>query len=272
MATPFRAYARRPAALFTDVDGTLTTAGRVTPSSYAALAAVAAAGIPVVIVTGRPAGWADAMARLWPVAGAVAENGAVTFAARAGRGDSAAAAGGERIERSYGLPADDIPGLRTRMLAAVDEVQRAVPGARLSADSRYREVDLAIDWNEEAALSRGDAERIAELLRGRGFCAVRSSVHVNFGPIGVDKLTACRALVADLLGGDASDLSPYLYVGDALNDAPLFAGFPSSVGVANVRDVWDELPHRPRYITDAAEGAGFEEVCAGILAAPPLPA
>ena len=31
-----------------------------------------------------------------------------------------------------------------------------------------------------------------------------------------------------------NDLAPYVYVGDALNDAPMFGGFPKSVGVANI--------------------------------------
>ena len=37
---------------------------------------------------------------------------------------------------------------------AAVEVMTKVPGARLSTDSKYREVDLAIDWNEEATLRK----------------------------------------------------------------------------------------------------------------------
>ena len=54
-------------ALFTDMDGTLTTAGRLAASTYQAMADLEAAGIPVIVVTGRPAGWAEAIHRLWPV-------------------------------------------------------------------------------------------------------------------------------------------------------------------------------------------------------------
>lgn len=254
MTQPLSELRVRPRALFADVDGTMTTAGRLEAATYAALAAVADAGIPVVVVTGRPAGWGEAFARLWPIAGAIAENGAVTFWTD-----------GARVQRSYAIDDDDIPGLRERMHAAVAEARRAVPGARLSSDCAYREIDLAIDWNEDVSLPVADADRITELLCARGFNATRSSVHVNFGPRGVDKLTACRELVEHRLAADPSDLAPYVYVGDALNDAPLFSGFPHAVGVANVRDVWDQLPAHPAFVTAAREGAGFRELAARLL-------
>jgi hydroxymethylpyrimidine pyrophosphatase-like HAD family hydrolase len=104
------------------------------------------------------------------------------------------------------------------------------------------------------------------LLRARGFNAVRSSVHVNFWPGRFDKLTACRKVVR-ALGGDPAELGPYLYVGDALNDEPMFRGFPRSVGVANVMEVWDELASKPKHVTRGREGRGFEEVARAILRA-----
>ena len=246
MAAPFSSYAGSPAALFTDLDGTLTTDGVVESGTLCALESVQRAGIPVVVVTGRPAGWAQAIAETWPVAAAVAENGAVLFTP----------------QRRYTLDEEDIAGLRERMFAAVADVRAAIPAAQLSEDSAYRDVDLAFDWNEHAALPLQDADRIVSMLRERGLAANRSSVHVNFGPAGIDKLTACRIVVRDVLCADPDALDSYLYVGDSLNDAPMFAGFAASVGVANVRDVWDSLPHHPAYVTDGAEGRGFEEVAA----------
>ena len=238
-------------ALFSDVDGTLTTNHRVEASTYAALEALGESGVPVVLVTGRPAGWGQAFMSVAPVAAVVTENGGVTWM-RDGR----------RMTKSYGVPAQTLPEWRRKMHEAVAEVASRVPGARLSADSKYREVDLAIDWNEEATLSSDDADQVVVILRKAGFTATKSSVHVNFGPPHFDKLSACVAVVRQVLGGDGQDLAPYAYVGDALNDAPMFAGFPSSIGVANVKAWWDQLPHRPAYLTDAAEGAGLREVVA----------
>jgi hydroxymethylpyrimidine pyrophosphatase-like HAD family hydrolase len=69
-----------------------------------------------------------------------------------------------------------------------------------------------------------------------------------------------------VLGGDGNDLAPYVFVGDALNDAPMFGGFPRSVGVANVQVWWDELDTKPRYLTERPEGAGLRELVEHLLA------
>ena len=247
MVAPLRELRGPIRALFSDVDGTLTTGGRVEAATWAALEQLGAEGVPVVLVTGRPAGWGQALMGLAPVAAVVTENGGVTWI-RDGR----------RTIKTYGVLAQTLPEWRRRMHEAIGQVAEQVPGAWLSADSKYREVDLAIDWNEEASLSADDAERVVAILRKAGFTATRSSVHVNFGPPHFDKLSACKLVVRQLFGGD--DLTPYVYVGDAMNDAPMFGGFPTSVGVANVKEWWDQLPHHPGYVTEAAEGAGLREL------------
>ena len=63
-------------AVLTDIDDTLTDEGRLPACSYQAMEDLRNAGILVVPVTGRPAGWCDLIARQWPVDGVVGENGA----------------------------------------------------------------------------------------------------------------------------------------------------------------------------------------------------
>jgi HAD superfamily hydrolase (TIGR01484 family) len=244
-------------ALFSDVDGTMTTGERIEASTYEALEQLSSAGIPVIMVTGRPAGWGQAFMKMLPVLAVVTENGGVTFVRE-----------GRRQHKLYGVPQASLPEWRRRMNDAAVEVMSKVPGARLSSDSKYREVDLAIDWNEEVSLTKDDAELVVRMLRKAGFTAVRSSVHVNFGPPHFDKLSACMTVVRQLLGGDANDLSPYVFVGDALNDAPMFGGFPSSVGVANVKAWWDDLAFKPAYLTERPEGAGLRELIAHVMGLP----
>ena len=57
--------------VFTDIDDTVTTEGRLHASAYQALEDLHEAGIAVAPITGRPAGWCDMIARFWPVAGVV---------------------------------------------------------------------------------------------------------------------------------------------------------------------------------------------------------
>lgn len=244
-------------ALFSDVDGTMTTGERIEASTYEALEQLNESGTPVIMVTGRPAGWGQAFMKMLPVLAVVTENGGVTFVRE-----------GRRQHKLYGVPQASLPEWRRRMNDAAVEAMSKVPGARLSSDSKYREVDLAIDWNEEVSLSRDDAEVVVHMLRKAGFTAVRSSVHVNFGPPHFDKLSACMTVVRQVLGGDANDLSPYVFVGDALNDAPMFGGFPTSVGVANIKAWWDELTFKPAFLTELPEGAGLRELIAHLTSLP----
>lgn len=48
----------------------------------------------------------------------------------------------------------------------------------------------------------------------------------------------------------------------------MFGGFPTSVGVANIKAWWDELEHRPPFVTEKAEGAGLREVIEHIMSLP----
>jgi HAD superfamily hydrolase (TIGR01484 family) len=243
-------------AVLLDIDDTLTTEGRLTAQAYAALERLHGAGLRVVPVTGRPAGWCDHIARMWPVDAVVGENGAFYFFHEAKRlhkrfHDSAAA----RAEK------------RARLEAIAVRVLAAVPGCALASDQPYRETDLAIDYCEDVApLPLVAAERIATLMREAGLTAKVSSIHVN-GWIGdYDKLVMTRRLFAERLGIDLERANrEVVFAGDSPNDAPMFAFFDNSVGVANVRRF--DLPSAPKYVTRAAAGSGFAELAEHLLVA-----
>ena len=76
---------RRVVGIMTDIDDTLTAAGRLDPPALDALLALRAAQFPVIAITGRPLGWSEPFARTWPVEAIVAENGAVALIARRGQ-------------------------------------------------------------------------------------------------------------------------------------------------------------------------------------------
>src|SRR5690606_3281211 len=62
-----RGARRDVVAVLTDIDDTLTEAGRLPTASYSAMERLRAAGLLVIPVTGRSAGWCDLIARQWPV-------------------------------------------------------------------------------------------------------------------------------------------------------------------------------------------------------------
>ena len=62
-----------------DIDDTLTWQGKLPAKAYSSIEALNKAGIQVIPVTGRPAGWCDHISRMWPVVGVGGENGALFF-------------------------------------------------------------------------------------------------------------------------------------------------------------------------------------------------
>jgi HAD superfamily hydrolase (TIGR01484 family) len=246
--------------VFCDIDDTLTTGGRLTAQAYAAMERLHEAGLLVVPVTGRPAGWCDHIARMWPVDAVVGENGAFYF-----RYDRARA----RMHRRYVDDEKTRARHRARLETIAAEIVQAVPGAAVSADQRYRETDLAIDFCEDVPrLPDAAIDRIVEILRQHGLTTKVSSIHVNAWYGGYDKLTMTETLMRECHGVDlAAERERYAFIGDSPNDAPMFAHFPHAIGVANVRDFGSRLEQAPRYVTAGRAGTGFREAADFILEA-----
>ena len=241
-------------AVLTDLDDTMTTDGRLPADSYAALERLGGAGLRVIPVTGRPAGWCDLIARFWPVDAVVGENGALTY-----RYDRAA----RRMHRSYAADAAERAANRARLAALAEAIVAEVPGCAVAADQAFREADLAIDFREDVApLPDAAIDRIVALFEAAGATAKVSSIHVNGWFGAYDKRTAAERLLREAFGLEPAQC---LYAGDSPNDEPLFAAFPLSVGVANVRDEAHRMRHLPAYVTEARSGAGFVELAAHLL-------
>jgi len=244
--------------VLTDIDDTLTDGGRLGAKAYGALEALSAAGMTVVVVTGRPAGWCDMIARQWPVSAVVGENGACYMRYDAARG---------RMERRFWRDEAARAADRARLTTLGRRILREVPGTALASDQPYREADLAIDYCEDVApLGPEAVERILGLFRAAGATAKASSIHVNgwFGDF--DKLAMTRVMLREVFAIDLDrEKSVGLFIGDSPNDSPMFGFFPLSVGVANVRDFADRLPAPPAYVTDARAGDGFAEMAERVL-------
>jgi HAD superfamily hydrolase (TIGR01484 family) len=239
-------------AVLTDIDDTLTTHGRLPAVAYAALERLQNAGFKVIPITGRPAGWCDHIARMWPVDAVVGENGAFYF-----RYDAAQ----KRMHRVYAQDADTRRNNSTRLNLLAADVLAQFPGTAIASDQAYREIDVAIDFCEDVpALPVDTAQQIASMFHAAGAEAKVSSIHVNawFGKH--DKLSMALRVLHERMGLSAESAKQAVaYCGDSPNDAPMFGYFPLGIGVANIKPLAELMEHLPAFVTEAEGGQGFAE-------------
>jgi HAD superfamily hydrolase (TIGR01484 family) len=244
--------------LLVDIDDTLSTRGKLTASAFDALWCLHEAGLNIAVVTGRPAGWCDHIARFWPVDAVVGENGAFYFYHD-----------GTKLRQRFILSAEERSAFRARLGALKEEILAEVPGTALASDQPYRESDLAIDFSEDVGpLDRQAVVRIKTIFEKAGAQAKISSIHVNgwFGAF--DKLSTARIWARERLNSELdAQRETYVYCGDSPNDEPMFQFFPLSFGMANVEPFLSLMKHPPAIICDQECGAGFCQVAEKILEA-----
>lgn len=238
-----------------DLDETVLTRGELTREAYGALHDLRDAGLTLVAVTGRPAGWGELLARQWPVAACVVENGALYYA-RDERGRVA------RVDAAT-------PESRAEKLAALERVvaraRDEVPSIGLTDDARARVADVTWDIGEHARPDPADVARLAALVREEGARVIRSSVHLHATFDVADKAAGVVRALRDRCGIDPG-AAPFrfAFVGDSGNDASCFAAFRLTFGVANVRDSMDQIAVPPRFVAPSPRGAGFAEIARAV--------
>jgi HAD superfamily hydrolase (TIGR01484 family) len=249
--------AKNAVCLFSDIDDTISREGRIDAAAYDAIWRASEAGLKVVPVTGRPAGWCDHIARMWPVHGVIGENGGLVFRMQDGR-----------MHREFLYDASTRAGFRKRLERVREQIFREVPGVGIASDQNYREYDLAIDFCEDVpALERDAVLRIQSIFESHGATAKISSIHVNGWYGDFDKLSCARTYMLNHLGLDPErDLNRCFFSGDSPNDEPMFGHFTeTSVGVADLRKYLDLLTRQPAFITPGGSGHGFVELVDRLL-------
>jgi len=241
--------------VMTDMDETLTYGGRLAARTYEALERLQACEIKVIPVTAAPAGWCDQMARMWPVDGVIGENGGL-FLERRGHG----------VAQTFWSP--DPAADRRQLERAVAEVQRRTPAARLADDQTFRLTTAAFQEPGDDALRA----EILQALHAEGLQTTTNNLWVLGWPGGFDKLTMAKRILRtrfdlDVEADDGVNGGAVLYVGDSLNDAPMFGFFRKSVGVSTVVRYLPDIPRPPAWITRGPGGAGFVEVADALIAA-----
>lgn len=248
--------------VLTDIDDTLTTEGQLTSEAYEAIWKLHDAGFKIVPITGRPAGWCEMIARFWPVAGVVGENGGFYFRYAANKGETI-----KKMQRWFFANEIEMQKNKSKLKLIEQDVLKKVPGTALASDQFCRLMDLAIDFCEDVpALAQPQIDEIVQIFKNHGAEAKVSSIHVNgwFGEY--DKLTTTFKFLKNEFNLEPNQvLEKCIFVGDSPNDEPMFKIFKHSFGVANVLHFKERIKNMPQYVSPSVGGAGFKEITERLL-------
>jgi hypothetical protein len=244
--------------VLTDIDDTLTSNGRLAARTYEAMERLHRAGVKIVPVTAAPAGWCDHIVRMWPVDGIIGENGGFYFVFDPGM---------KRVRRRFWFKEADLYANRERLAELAARVMVEFPQSELGRGHDYREITIAFEFETEAARARDSAD-VVEHLRRIGANATINSLWVLAWLGEFDKLAMARIMMEEVFAVDLErEREAVLYVGDSINDEPMFGFFDHSVGVSTVINVADMLKALPKWITTGAGGDGFVEAADVLLSA-----
>ena len=228
----------------TDIDGTLTQNGKFTTDLFQALFKLKQVKIPVILITGRSAGWVQALKNYLPVTGAIAENGGLYYPF-------------ESDHPEFLISLNSRSQHRENLATAFQILKVQYPHLQASADNPFRFTDWTFDIQN---ISLSEIQLLTELCTELGWGFTYSTVQGHIKPKNQDKATGLLKVIQQYW----SELNPeqILTIGDSPNDQTLFNSelFPQSIGVANILEYSDQLTHKPRYITAGSEVEGFCEI------------
>ncbi len=248
----------KPNIIFTDIDDTITDDGQLHAESYGSMWKLFEHNIKIVPVTGRPAGWCEMIARMWPVDGVIGENGGFYFKYDRKK---------KQMKRHFYFDQSEQTKNRKKLDIIQREILQKVPDADIASDQFTRLMDLAIDFCEDVKpLDKESVQEIVKIFTAHGAQAKISSIHVNgwFGDY--DKLKMVKVYLKDEFNLDLEQAQKQLlFCGDSPNDEPMFEAFQNSVAVANIKKFIGDLKHLPQYVCSKPGGQGFSEMVNHLL-------
>ena len=161
-------YLRKIKILLFDLDGTFISNDSLKSSTYRYLEKLRDNKIKTVVVTGRPAGWCDLIARWWPVNSVIGENGALSYSMLNGKMDRQVFDSTLSLEESKEL-----------LDFLLIEIRENFGEICLASDQPFRQWDLALDISEENSLSLNKVREIYNFCISKGANAAISNIHLN---------------------------------------------------------------------------------------------
>jgi hydroxymethylpyrimidine pyrophosphatase-like HAD family hydrolase len=207
------------------------------------LFALQASGLRLIALTGRPAAWAEQIARMWPVEAAIAENGALSFKRI-----------GAQVHHLDTLDPEARALHRRRLDALVQQAKNELSALVPADDVGGRVSDFTFDIGEHQQAEEETIRAAQGLAHSAGARTTRSSVHLHFTFDRSDKATGALTYLRASGSDPTSALRRFAFIGDSQNDAPAFAAFHTTCGVQNLSGHFS-IP--PRYITHLSASAGF---------------
>jgi len=243
---------------FTDIDDTITNNGLLPSSSLEEIWKLKNAGIKVVLITGRPAGWCDHFARMWPIDGVIGENGAFYYCFD--RKNS-------NFERVYYLSEEERLENRKKLDKVRERIIREVPSCGIASDQDFRLFDLAIDCCEDVKRINEEAfNKIFTILKEENAIYKVSSIHINCWYGNYDKVSCLRKYLKDRTGKTIKDMQEKIFfTGDSPNDEPIFKEMKYTGAVANINNFLQQINFYPSYVASKNTSEGFKEIVQVIL-------
>ena len=197
----------------------------------------------MLLVTGRSAGWGQALADYLPVIGVVAENGGVLV----GEGD---------LDPTCSvLPSVDIGKHRESLEECYAELKENYPFLKTTADNAFR----LTDWTFELGiLTEAELVDIEDICNSRGFAFTYSSIHCHIMSASQDKAKGIIAATKRLPIPETT-LDTIITIGDSPNDSDMFnpATFKYSAGVKEIEKYLHCMKYKPRFLSHYNESEGF---------------
>lgn len=238
--------------VLTDMDETLTYQGRLQARTYESLERLQNAGIHVIPVTAASAGWADQMARMWPVEGVIAENGGLFLTRNTSN---------HGVDRHY-WHGDEFLKNRKELGKILRMIQHRQPWLEVSDDQDFRLTSIAF----KLPVVHEQTQQLVDELQKQGCGYTINNLWV-LGWLGqYDKLIMSRSILNRFYALEESDeQASVFYSGDSLNDAPMFKFYKKSLGMSTINNVLKVMPALPSWISKFPGGEGFVDGAVRIL-------